>query len=313
MPCSNVGALSLDCVSCVPLRPTSKNSARASAWPFTSRRLRHSHPDDSSLRTAAPCNPTQVPSTWAEVGFPAHKPLSAWLEELRSRLRFILCWLTEGRPAAFWLPGLLNPQALLVAALHNASGTTHPLEKLSFQCEYGQAPARVHAAMRSAEPSGVGADSVQLLGAQGAGSDSDSITPGQDVGDDGTVLYVHGLFLQGARWDASRGCLAELLPRQLQAPLPIIGMRPVADRTEPSSGVYICPVYKTTSRADFIMPSGHIISNLITSIELPVDSDSELAAGSVRAAEWRDSSARRMSHTRLPHWIGRGVAAFLSS
>ncbi|XP_061433886.1 dynein axonemal heavy chain 1-like [Lethenteron reissneri] len=38
--------------------------------------------------------------------------------------------------------------------------------------------------------------------------------------------YIWGLFLEGARWDAPSGLLAESLPRQLHTPMAVLWLRP---------------------------------------------------------------------------------------
>mmetsp|Transcript_39015 Transcript_39015/g.96426 ORF Transcript_39015/g.96426 Transcript_39015/m.96426 type:complete len:323 (+) Transcript_39015:535-1503(+) len=239
----------------------------------------------------------QVPTAWAEAGFPSLKPLSSWLRELEQRLAFVGGWLEHGRPAAFWLPGLLNPHALLTVALYYSSICAQlPLERLSFECQFG-APPRVLEAIRSSTGGGAWAPGFGAELAAGTASGDD---------DDASVLYVYGLFLEGARWDSARGCLAELEPRQMHAPLPVLGLRPVAGRRVPVAGIYVCPVYKTVSRVDAQTSSGHVIPNLVTSLELPTG-DAPPTVGRGRPAQ------DALAHTIAPHWIRRGVAAFLST
>ncbi|KAJ1637717.1 dynein heavy chain and region D6 of dynein motor-domain-containing protein [Pavlovales sp. CCMP2436] len=171
-----------------------------------------------------------------------------------------------------------------------------PLERLSFECQFG-APPRVLEAIRSSTGGGAWAPGFGAELAAGTASGDD---------DDASVLYVYGLFLEGARWDSARGCLAELEPRQMHAPLPVLGLRPVAGRRVPVAGIYVCPVYKTVSRVDAQTSSGHVIPNLVTSLELPTG-DAPPTVGRGRPAQ------DALAHTIAPHWIRRGVAAFLST
>lgn len=61
--------------------------------------------------------------------------------------------------------------------------------------------------------------------------------------------YIHGLFLEGARWDATAGLLAESRPKELYTEMAVIWLLPVANRKPPESGSYLCPIYKTLTRA----------------------------------------------------------------
>ena len=61
--------------------------------------------------------------------------------------------------------------------------------------------------------------------------------------------YVHGLFLEGARWDMERVELSESHPKELYTSMPAMWLLPVANRQQPKEGMYHCPVYKTLTRA----------------------------------------------------------------
>ena len=61
--------------------------------------------------------------------------------------------------------------------------------------------------------------------------------------------YIHGLFLEGARWDMERFELSESRPKELYTSMPAMWLLPVANRQQPKEGMYLCPVYKTLTRA----------------------------------------------------------------
>lgn len=65
--------------------------------------------------------------------------------------------------------------------------------------------------------------------------------------DDG--CYIHGLFLEGARWDPAAFQLAESRPKELYTEMAVIWLLPVPNRKPPASGIYLCPIYKTLTRA----------------------------------------------------------------
>ena len=61
--------------------------------------------------------------------------------------------------------------------------------------------------------------------------------------------FIRGLFLEGARWDYDKHELTESRPKELYTDMPIIWLKPTANREKPDKGIYDCPVYKTLTRA----------------------------------------------------------------
>lgn len=70
---------------------------------------------------------------------------------------------------------------------------------------------------------------------------------------DGCV-YIHGLTLEGARWDAKDGCLRDSLPNQLRQALPVLLVRPVTAEVYAEAlaagDLYLCPLYTNGQRAN---------------------------------------------------------------
>lgn len=61
--------------------------------------------------------------------------------------------------------------------------------------------------------------------------------------------FIRGLFLEGARWDYDKHEVTESRPKELYTDMPIIWLKPTANREKPDKGIYDCPVYKTLTRA----------------------------------------------------------------
>jgi dynein heavy chain len=60
--------------------------------------------------------------------------------------------------------------------------------------------------------------------------------------------YVHGLIMEGARWDDKVGALEESRHKELFAKMPVVLIKAVtADKTD-QKDVYLCPVYRTQDR-----------------------------------------------------------------
>jgi len=75
----------------------------------------------------------------------------------------------------------------------------------------------------------------------------------QDIGkypEDG--MYIHGYFLEGAKWDLGRGSeqgyLVEMELKDLHPPLPVVNVIAKLKENRPTVGFYECPVYATTAR-----------------------------------------------------------------
>ena len=77
--------------------------------------------------------------------------------------------------------------------------------------------------------------------------------------------YIKGLFLEGARWDYEKHELTESRPKELYTDVPIIWMKPTANRVKPTDGIYDSPVYKTLTRAGEIFDNYRNFSFQFTS------------------------------------------------
>lgn len=64
--------------------------------------------------------------------------------------------------------------------------------------------------------------------------------------DEGT--YVHGMYMEGARWDKAANSIAESRPKELHPPMPVMQIFGVTQENVVTEGVYQCPVYMTSIR-----------------------------------------------------------------
>jgi dynein heavy chain len=60
--------------------------------------------------------------------------------------------------------------------------------------------------------------------------------------------YVHGLFMEGARWDEKAGCIKESRLKEMFSPMPVILVKAVTVEKQETRDMYSCPVYKTRNR-----------------------------------------------------------------
>eukprot|EP00118_Oscarella_pearsei_P012540 m.93002 g.93002 ORF g.93002 m.93002 type:complete len:4173 (+) comp36767_c0_seq9:102-12620(+) len=188
-----------------------------------------------------------VPSLWAPKSYPSLKPLASWVTDLVARMDFIQEWIEIGIPSVFWISGFFFPQAFLTGTLQNfARKAVISIDTINFDFR-------------------VRSETVAEL------------TSRPENG-----CYIRGLFIEGARWDPDGGELAESRPKELYTTFPVIHLVPVENRKVPETGMYMCPVYKTLTRAGTLSTTGHS-TNYVVSIEIP------------------SSEPQR-------HWIKRGVA-----
>lgn len=62
--------------------------------------------------------------------------------------------------------------------------------------------------------------------------------------------YIHGLVLEGARWDKEEGTLKESNPNELHQAMPVMQVKPVTTEQYTQNGYYHCPVYTNMQRAN---------------------------------------------------------------
>ncbi|XP_041836448.1 dynein heavy chain 1, axonemal isoform X2 [Melanotaenia boesemani] len=176
-----------------------------------------------------------VPDVWKAKAYPSLKPLASWVSDLLQRINFLQRWIFNGPPPVFWISGFFFPQSFLTGTLQNyarCSGTS--IDTVGFDFK-------------------VKAKSVS------------EITEIPSTG-----CYIHGLFLEGARWDDKAGRLTESRPKELYTQMAVIWLIPKPNRKRPHSGVYLCPVYKTLRRAGTLTATGHS-TNYVFAVELPTD------------------------------------------
>eukprot|EP00742_Colponemidia_sp_Colp-10_P013179 GILJ01014876.1.p1 GENE.GILJ01014876.1~~GILJ01014876.1.p1 ORF type:complete len:1504 (-),score=254.80 GILJ01014876.1:52-4527(-) len=201
-----------------------------------------------------------VPPTWEAVAYPSTRSLSSWFGDLIQRVEFFRDWNENGLPTSFWLGGFIFPQGFLTAVLQTHSRTHHePIDQLAFE-------AKVSAEYNPYD------------------SKLEYIQDG---------VYVHGLAMEGARWDPARGCVCEPYPRQLESKMPITWLLPVRRTEGPTRrkslkplevhAHYECPVYKINTRAGTLSTTG-TSTNFIIALKM--------AAGDFPPE----------------HWVSRGTA-----
>ena len=161
-----------------------------------------------------PLETNQVPPLWEQYAWPSLRPLGSWLVDLHARHAHLQSWVDSGcgRLPTTWISGLFNPQVFLAVVLQEVSQRTQvALEELALVADVTD--------LSPADVSAAAADGV----------------------------YVHGLFLEGARWDTAAGLLDDSQD-ELYYPLPVVLLRGVP-KASVSTSEYECPIFKTVERA----------------------------------------------------------------
>lgn len=70
-------------------------------------------------------------------------------------------------------------------------------------------------------------------------------------------VYCYGLFIEGCKWDYENHRLGESEAKKLFVEMPLLQLKPTIDRVVPTTGIYICPLYKVLSRTGTLSTTGH--------------------------------------------------------
>ncbi|XP_071372237.1 dynein axonemal heavy chain 11 isoform X2 [Centroberyx affinis] len=155
-----------------------------------------------------------VPDSWARLAYPSTKTLAQWFIDLMCSCRELDSWTQDlVLPAVVWLSGLFNPQSFLTAVLQSiARKNEWPLDKMTLT---------VDVTKKTKEDFG---------------------HPPREG------AYIHGLFMEGARWDTQCGVISEAVLRELTPAMPVLYVRAVPAEQQELKNTYECPVYRTKLR-----------------------------------------------------------------
>mmetsp|Transcript_375 Transcript_375/g.716 ORF Transcript_375/g.716 Transcript_375/m.716 type:complete len:264 (+) Transcript_375:1604-2395(+) len=175
----------------------------------------------------------QVPDNWSKVAYLSLKPLGSWFMDLIERIAFMDDWLKNGNPLSYWMPGMFYPQGFMTGVLQtHARQYKIAIDKLGFAFE--------------------------ILPAEKA----EDI---EERPEDG--VYIHGLFIDGARFDRQNHIIADQQPAKMFETMPVILFKPVEDyKADPED--YQAPLYKTSVRAGVLSTTGQS-TNYIINVSIP--------------------------------------------
>jgi dynein heavy chain len=86
-------------------------------------------------------------------------------------------------------------------------------------------------------------------------------------------IYIDGLWLEGASWNAAEACLADAKPGEMYCAMPLIHFLPAPNiERRHQDKDYACPVYKTSVRKGVLSTTG-LSTNFVLAVYLPTPHD----------------------------------------
>ncbi|NXQ15458.1 DYH9 protein, partial [Peucedramus taeniatus] len=155
-----------------------------------------------------------VPESWVKRSYPSTASLGSWFADLLARISELEAWTRDfSLPSTLWLGGFFNPQSILTAIMQTTARKNRwSLDKMTLQCDVTK---------KSRE---------DFASAPREGA------------------YVHGLFMEGARWDVQVGTIMEARLKELTPAMPVVFIKAISDDKQDTRGLYPCPLYKTRQR-----------------------------------------------------------------
>ncbi|XP_042345657.1 dynein axonemal heavy chain 11 [Plectropomus leopardus] len=155
-----------------------------------------------------------VPDSWARLAYPSTKTLAQWFNNVMCSCHELDSWTQDlVLPAVVWLSGLFNPQSFLTAVLQSiARKNQWSLDKMTLTVDITKKT-----------------------------KDDFGHPPREGA-------YIHGLFMEGARWDIHSGLISEAVLRDLTPAMPVLYVRAVPAEEQELKNTYECPVYRTKQR-----------------------------------------------------------------
>ncbi|KAM6967495.1 dynein axonemal heavy chain 11 [Aplochiton taeniatus] len=155
-----------------------------------------------------------VPESWVRRAYPSTNTLARWFSDLLWRCRELDTWTQDlVLPAVVWLSGFFNPQSFLTSVMQSiARKNQWPLDKMTLSVDVTKKTKEDYG-----HPPREGA-------------------------------YIHGLYMEGARWDTQTGVISEAVLRELTAAMPVLYVRAVPAEQQELKNTYQCPVYRTKLR-----------------------------------------------------------------
>merc|ERR1711988_1067643 len=165
----------------------------------------------------------RVAPNWEKNAYPSLKSLALWFEDLLLRVVQLQAWSAElETPTSVWITALFNPMAYITAILQTtARANDLPLDQMDIWTDV----------MEEMEP-----------------------TKMEQYPETG--MYIHGLYMEGARWDGKKNAVADSAPKELHPSMPVMHVQGKVHGEYSTEGIFECPVYTTSMRGPtYVFPA----------------------------------------------------------
>ncbi|XP_060664252.1 LOW QUALITY PROTEIN: dynein axonemal heavy chain 6 [Drosophila nasuta] len=197
-----------------------------------------------------------VPAMWAKRSFLSIKPLPNYIVDFQRRIDFIQHWAENGAPRSYWISGFFFPQSFLTGVLQTyARRRVLPIDslKIDFQVIEMELTQQDFFELHNANHS-----DQRLYGNLEECTDA--------------LINVHGIFVEAARWDLTKGGLCDAKFGELYTRMPVVRFMPCLEVSPILR--YEAPLYKTQQRSGVLSTTGHS-TNFVLSILLRSKNDPE--------------------------------------
>ncbi|KEG14252.1 putative dynein heavy chain [Trypanosoma grayi] len=156
----------------------------------------------------------QLPSSWKRWAPATRKNLGRWLAHFHRRCKQYTDWAVNGEPKCMWLSGLMVPESYISALVQ-------------VTCRRYKWPLDRSTVVTTVTPF-VSSYDVRERPKDGA--------------------YVSGLYIEGARWNTTKHCLAPQMKKVLISEMPVMQIIPMESSKLKSVAMLKTPVYVTSDR-----------------------------------------------------------------
>jgi len=166
----------------------------------------------------------RIPAIWEKAAWRTLKTLPVWFADLLERIDQFQKWQESLKmPPSVWLSGTANPMAFVTAVMQTtARAYQWPLDDVETFTDITK-------------------------------MDWEDATAQPEEG-----AYIHGLYIEGARWDRDLGELQDSILRDLAPQMPIIHLKAIPTKERRMTGYYDCPVYYVSQRGGGNPPGSYV-------------------------------------------------------
>lgn len=169
----------------------------------------------------------EVPANWERRAYPSMNSFAFWFADLLQRIRMLDIWTSDFiLPHSIWISGLFSPQSFLTSIMQETSRQYElPLDKMCLKVEVTK---RYFEEINQSPLEGV---------------------------------YLHGLFIEGARWDLSNDCIIDAKLNEINQAMPVFHISAVQIDKREQKNTYECPIYRTKERGSTFVWSFNLKTN----------------------------------------------------